>query len=88
VKVIGLGLPNENKAYVHAGITQAVILWNTMNLGYLTVYAAHDLADGKLTPGAGEMTAGRLGKLKIEGDNILLGTPFVFTKDNIDQFDF
>ena len=88
VKVIGLGLPNENKAYVHQGITKAVVLWNTMDLGYLTVYAAHNLATGKLVQGAGETQAGRLGTLKIDGDNILLGTPFVFTKDNIDQFDF
>ena len=29
VKVIGLGLPNDNKAYVHEGITDCVILWNT-----------------------------------------------------------
>ncbi|MCX5684757.1 MAG: substrate-binding domain-containing protein [Planctomycetota bacterium] len=88
VKVIGLGLPNENKSYVHAGITEAVILWNTMNLGYLTVYAGHDLAAGSLARGAKELSAGRLGTRQIEGDNILLGTPFVFTKDNIDQFDF
>ena len=88
VKVIGLGLPNENKRYVHEGITEAVILWNTMNLGYLTVYAAHDLASGSLTRGAKELSAGKLGTMQIEGDNILLGTPFVFTKDNIDQFDF
>jgi rhamnose transport system substrate-binding protein len=88
VKVIGLGLPNENKSYVHAGITEAVILWNTMNLGYLTVHAGHDLAAGSLKRGAKELSAGRLGTMQIEGDNILLGTPFVFTKDNIDQFDF
>jgi len=88
VKVIGLVLPNENKAYVHQGITEAVILWNTMNLGYLTVYTANDLALGKLVQGAKEIQAGKLGTLKIEGDNILLGIPFVFTKDNIDQFDF
>jgi rhamnose transport system permease protein len=88
VKVIGLGLPNENKNYVHEGITEAVILWNTMNLGYLTVHAAHDLASGSLTRGAKELSAGKLGTMQIEGDNILLGTPFVFTKDNIDQFDF
>ncbi|MEO6993339.1 MAG: substrate-binding domain-containing protein, partial [Lacunisphaera sp.] len=40
VKVIGLGLPNENKRYVHEGVTDSVILWNTGDLGYLTVYAA------------------------------------------------
>jgi rhamnose transport system permease protein len=88
VKVIGLGLPNENKSYVHQGITQAVILWNTMNLGYLTVRAAHDLAAGTLAPGAKAFAAGRLGTITIEGDSILLGTPLVFTKGNIDQFDF
>ncbi len=39
VKVIGLGLPNDSKRFVHDGITDAVILWNTMDLGYLTVHA-------------------------------------------------
>ena len=32
--------------------------------------------------------AGRLGKIEIQGDNILLGKPFTFTKENIDRFDF
>src|SRR5204863_4934320 len=27
VQVVGLGLPNDNKRYVHAGITPTVILW-------------------------------------------------------------
>jgi len=88
VKVIGLGLPNENKRYVHEGITQAVILWNTMDLGYLTVFAADAVKKGTLKPGDTSITAGRLGKIEIKGDNILLGEPFVFTKDNIDKFDF
>ena len=88
VKVIGLGLPNENKIYVHDGVTQAVILWNTMDLGYLTVYAADALARGTLKTGDTNFTAGSLGTFEIKGDNILLGKPFVFTKDNIDQFDF
>jgi rhamnose transport system substrate-binding protein len=35
-----------------------------------------------------EIRAGRLGVIKIEGDNILLGKPFTFTAENIDQFDF
>jgi rhamnose transport system substrate-binding protein len=88
VKVIGLGLPNENKAYVHDGVTQAVILWNTMDLGYLTVYAADALAHGNLKTNDSNFKAGSLGTFDIKGDNILLGKPFVFTKDNIDQFDF
>jgi ABC-type sugar transport system substrate-binding protein len=88
VKVLGLGLPNENKIYVHDGVTQSVILWNTMDLGYLTVYAADALARGTLKTGDTNFTAGTLGTFQIQGDNILLGKPFVFNKDNIDQFDF
>ena len=88
VKVLGLGLPNENKMYVHDGVTQSVILWNTMDLGYLTVYAADALARGTLKTGDTNFTAGTLGTFEIKGDNILLGKPFVFNKDNIDQFDF
>lgn len=88
VKVIGLGIPNDNKRYVHEGITECVILWNTMDLGYLTIYAASALMDGSLKPGATELIAGRLKTIEIQGDNILLGKPFVFTKENIDKFDF
>ena len=88
VKVVGLGLPNDNKRYVHEGITPGVVLWNTMDLGYLTIYAAKQLADGSLKAGATFIKAGKLGDLEIKGDNILLGKPFVFTKDNIDKFDF
>ncbi len=88
VKVIGLGLPNDNNRYVHEGITDCVVLWNTMDLGYLTVRAAFALAEGTLKPGATEFHAGRLKRIEIQGDNILLGQPFLFTRDNIDQFDF
>ena len=88
VKVIGLGLPNDNKRFVHGGITETVILWNTMDLGYLTIYAAHALKSGTLRAGATEFTAGKLGTLKIVDENILLGQPFKFDKSNIDEFDF
>jgi rhamnose transport system substrate-binding protein len=88
VKVIGLGLPNDNKSYVHEGITDCVILWNTMDLGYLTVQAARALHDGTLNRGDAHLKAGRLKSVEIQGDNILLGQPFLFTKDNIDRFDF
>jgi ABC-type sugar transport system substrate-binding protein len=88
VKLIGLGLPNENRRYVMDGVTDTVILWKTLDLGYLTVHAATALANGELKPGATTFTAGKLGAFKVAGDNILLGEPFKFTKENIEQFDF
>ena len=88
VKNIGLGLPNENKRYVHDGVTQGVILWKTEDLGYLTVYAADAVAKGALKSGDKTFKAGSLGTFEIENDNIMLGKPFTFNKDNIDQFDF
>jgi rhamnose transport system permease protein len=88
VKVVGLGLPNDNKRYAHEGITPSVILWNTEDLGYLTVQAAVAVAKGDLKPGASSFKGGRLGQLEVKGDNILLGKPFVFNKDNIDRFNF
>lgn len=86
--MIGLGLPNDNKPYVRDGITACVVLWNTMDLGYLTVQASNAIANGSLKAGAPSMQAGRLGKIEIQGDNVLLGQPLTFTKENIDKFDF
>jgi rhamnose transport system permease protein len=88
VKVTGLGLPNACKPYVKDGVVDSIVLWNTMDLGYLTIQAAHALANGRLAPGATSLAAGRLGAMQVKGDNVLLGTPFTFTRDNIDQFDF
>jgi ABC-type sugar transport system substrate-binding protein len=88
VKVIGLGLPNENKRYVREGVTASVILWNTGDLGYLTIHAAVAVAKNELKKGAKTFKAGSLGTFNIEGDNILLGKPFIFNKSNIEQFDF
>ena len=88
VKVLGLGLPNENKRYVHDGVTDSVILWNTEDLGYLAVYSANALAKGELKAGDKKVKAGAIGEFDINGDNIMLGKPFIFNKANIDQFDF
>jgi ABC-type sugar transport system substrate-binding protein len=88
VKVIGLGLPSENRRYVKDGVTDSVILWKSEDLGYLAVQAACAVVRGTLKPGDKTFKAGALGEFHLEGDNILLGKPFIFNKDNIDQFDF
>ena len=88
VKVTGLSLPNLCKAYVHSGVIDHIVLWNTLDLGYLTVYVSRALAQGDLVAGASRLKAGRLGEIEIKGDQVMLGAPFVFNKDNIDRFDF
>jgi len=88
VRVIGLSLPNLCKTYVHDGVVQAVVLWNTHDLGYLTVYAAQAMAKGTLKRGDTGLSAGRLGKVEVRGSDVILGAPFVFTRQNIDNFDF
>jgi rhamnose transport system substrate-binding protein len=88
VKVTGLSLPNMNKPYVKAGVVESVVLWDTANLGYLTVYAAHALSLGQLKRGDREIAAGRLGKIEVVDDEVRLGAPFIFNKDNIDRFNF
>jgi rhamnose transport system permease protein len=88
VKVTGLGLPNACKPYIHDGVVDSIVLWNTMDLGYLTVRAAQAVKAGTLAAGSTALEAGRLGKIEVRGDNVLLGAPFTFTKANVDQFDF
>lgn len=88
VLVTGLSTPNDMKAHVHDGTVKSVILWNTVDLGYLTVHAAVALARGELKAGATSLRAGRLGAKTIAGDKVLLGEILVFTKSNIDSFDF
>jgi len=88
VKVIGLGLPSENKAYVHEGVTQTVILWKTLDPRYLTSRPPPRWPKATIKPGATKFTAGKLGEIPIDDDQIVLGEPFLFTKENIDQFDF
>jgi rhamnose transport system permease protein len=88
VDVIGLSLPNISKPYIHAGIVQEIVLWNTTDLGYLTVYAGSLLTDHKMVDGAKSIQAGRLGTLEVHGSDIILGTPLIIDKTNVDRFDF
>ena len=88
LQVTGLATPNDMRQYVLDGTVKSVVLWNTNDLGYLTVQAANALANGSLKPGDAKLAAGRLGEKEVRGDNVLLGKILVFTKDNIGQFNF
>ncbi len=88
VHVVGLSLPNLCKPYVHGGEVEAVILWKTADLGYLSVAAPAALVRGTFPIGKKTFHAGSLGDLDIQGSHIILGKPFAFRKDNIDRFNF
>lgn len=88
VKVTGLSLPNMSKPYIKAGVADSIVLWNTGDLGYLTVYAANALSKGEMKRGDDKIVAGRLGQIEVVGDEVRLGQPFIFNKENIDRFNF
>ena len=88
VAVTGLSTPNEMKPYLESGAVEKFVLWNPVDLGYLAVHVANAQVEGNL-PKSGTFEAGRLGKVKmLAEDEVLLGPPLVFTKENIDQYNF
>lgn len=90
VALTGLGTPDQMRKYVKDGTVTSFALWNPSDLGYLAAYAAQALADGTITGKEGDkFTAGTLGDFTVEADGtVVLGDPFIFDADNIDQFHF
>lgn len=89
IAVVGLATPNAMKPYVNADCVQSVVLWNPIDLGYAATYVMRAIVDGEFTPESTSVMAGRLGELMVvNGSEVLLGSPFIFNKDNINDFDF
>jgi rhamnose transport system substrate-binding protein len=89
VAVVGLATPNAMKPYVTKDCVKSVVLWNPVDLGYAATYVMRAVVDGKLKAGGTSVDAGKLGKLNVvNGSEILLGSPFIFTKANVKDFDF
>ena len=92
VKVTGLGLPSEMAEYIENGACPYMYLWNPIDVGYLTAYTVTALNEGTITGAAGEVfQAGDLGEFQIVeasdgGTEILLGAPFEFNPENIDEW--
>jgi ABC-type sugar transport system substrate-binding protein len=89
ISVVGLATPNEMRPFVESGCVQSVVLWNPVDLGYAAVYVTRAIVDGDFAPGDTSVSAGKLGDLVVvNGSEILLGAPFIFTPENIGDFDF
>jgi rhamnose transport system permease protein len=88
VKVTGLSLPNMCRPYIKDGVIESIVLWDTVKLGSLAVVTADAVASGRLKRGDTTFDAGSLGTFAVDGDQVLLGAPFVFNRANIDRFNF
>ncbi|MCD2175131.1 substrate-binding domain-containing protein [Rhizobium sp. C4] len=88
VAVAGHGLPSVNGGQLKDGTLSRFILWNPVDLGYAAVYVAYAVATGKFDAASGVVPAGRIGEMKVKGDTATLADPFVFTKENVDKFNF
>lgn len=90
IALTGLALPSQMKNYVKDGTLDSFALWDVEKLGYLSYYAAHALATGKIKGEPGEkLTAGEAGEFTITDDlEIELGPLLFFNKDNVDQYNY
>ena len=88
VNVIGLSLPNINKPYVHGDVVQAVVLWNTRDLGYLTVLASTLAGRRQGAARRHGAPGGPPRRHHHPRHGIILGAPLLMNKGNIDKYDF
>lgn len=86
IALTGLSTPKSMLQHVDNGTVKTFVLWNPIDLGYLTVQTAKAIAGGgKL---GDKIKAGRLGDKEVKGTQVLLGEPMKFTKENVHQFQF
>jgi rhamnose transport system substrate-binding protein len=88
VQLTGLGLPSEMQHYIENGTCVQMALWNPIDLGYTSTMILEALITGKVAGNEGDkIDAGRMGMIEIGKDgNAVMGTPFVFNKENIAKF--
>lgn len=90
VTLTGLATPNALKIYIkdESHPLNTGVLWNCMDLGYLSVQAAYQLVNGDITVESQSINAGRLGEKDISDRQCVLGDALIFDITNVDEFDY
>jgi rhamnose transport system substrate-binding protein len=88
VRVVGMAAPSACRSYLQEGWIESVVLWNTVDLGYLVVTAAVATVLGDLKAGDTFLRAGRLGNIIVRADEVRLGRPHIFNKASADRAGF
>ncbi|MEJ7651504.1 MAG: autoinducer 2 ABC transporter substrate-binding protein [Nakamurella sp.] len=89
VFTVGLGTPLSMAPYLKDGSSSASILWDVAGLGYLTVWAGVQLAEGNEIAAKPAVSAD-LPDVTYDSATkvLLLGPPLELTKDNVDQYQY
>ncbi len=90
VYATGFALPSSVKDFIKNGDAKAFAMWDPAELGYVATAAAFQLATGKITSAEGQVVdAGKHGKYTVGKDGeVDYNKPLIFTKDNIDNYNF
>jgi rhamnose transport system substrate-binding protein len=92
--VTGIGTPQEMAVYVHSGVAPEFAIWNVTDLGYLAYAVAVGLLTGQIKGTAGEtftvpsdpsLHGGQPYTIGANNE-VVLGHPFIFNAQNIDQY--
>jgi rhamnose transport system substrate-binding protein len=87
VNVTGLALPSEFKQFIDNGASQAVALWNPIDLGYSAVYLAHGLIGGQEAAPGATFSIGAVGEVTLDDNtSAAMAPPFTFDASNIEEF--
>lgn len=83
---IGSTTPNDSVEFLEDGSLTFGLLWDPALLGYLTVWAAievlegRSLYDGQNVPG--------VGPISVNGQIVVMGPPSIWTAENVRNYDF
>lgn len=90
VQVTGLGTPNQMRRFIKNGTVQAFALWDPSNVGYVSGHMGTLLALKQLDLAPGTTFETRaFGEFELGPDAVVIaGPPLIFTKENIDEFQF
>ncbi|SFV36041.1 rhamnose transport system substrate-binding protein [Devosia crocina] len=87
INVTGLALPSEFKQFIDNGASQAVALWNPIDLGYSAVFLAKALVDGEEAAPGATFSIGKVGEVTLDDTNsAAMSAPFQFDASNIEEF--
>lgn len=88
IAVVGTSLPTDSRPFLEDGSLKVATLWDPGKLGYLTVYLAEQMLNGK-KPVNGQNVP-NVGKITVlsDGKTVIMGPPADFTGENAKNYSF